>query len=93
MNRKIDEKEISKQLSARLPAIAVPRKYQVFESLPKMGSGKIDFRTTTEMVKSAVRNEREQAAKKKTVQKKTVKKKTTGSTKKSKNENNSNEKK
>lgn len=88
MDRKIDEKEMSKQLSARLPAIAVPRKYQVFESLPKMGSGKIDFRTTTEMVKSALRSEREKAMKKKT-----VKKKTTGSAKKSKNENNSNEKK
>jgi acyl-[acyl-carrier-protein]-phospholipid O-acyltransferase/long-chain-fatty-acid--[acyl-carrier-protein] ligase len=48
---KIDDKKISKQLAGNLPAIAVPRKFLVFEELPKMGSGKIDFRTTTEMVK------------------------------------------
>ena len=53
----IDEKELSKQLAAKLPAIAVPRKFLVFDELPKMGSGKIDFRSTTEMVKAAIRRE------------------------------------
>ena len=57
VDSEINEKEISKQLSAKLPAIAIPRKYQVFETLPKMGSGKIDFRSTTEMVKEALRKE------------------------------------
>jgi acyl-[acyl-carrier-protein]-phospholipid O-acyltransferase/long-chain-fatty-acid--[acyl-carrier-protein] ligase len=57
VDSEINEKEISKQLSAKLPAIAIPRKYVVFETLPKMGSGKIDFRTTTEMVKEALRKE------------------------------------
>ena len=70
LDRKIDEKDIGKQLSALLPAIAVPRKYQVFETLPKMGSGKIDFRATTEMVKSAIRKEIEAIEQQKTVKKK-----------------------
>ena len=55
LDQEVDEKNIKKLLAAKLPAIAVPRKFLVLESLPTMGSGKIDFRTTTEMVKDALR--------------------------------------
>jgi acyl-[acyl-carrier-protein]-phospholipid O-acyltransferase/long-chain-fatty-acid--[acyl-carrier-protein] ligase len=51
VTQKIDEKEILKQMSDSLPNIAFPKHFVVIEELPKMGSGKIDFRTCTEMVK------------------------------------------
>jgi acyl-[acyl-carrier-protein]-phospholipid O-acyltransferase/long-chain-fatty-acid--[acyl-carrier-protein] ligase len=50
VTRPIDEKKILKQMAAHLPPIALPRQLVVIEDLPKMGSGKIDFRTVTEMV-------------------------------------------
>ena len=34
-----------------LPAIALPKQFVVLGEFPKMGSGKIDFRTITEMVR------------------------------------------
>lgn len=46
----IDEKEILKKMSGELPKIALPRKFIVIEELPKMGSGKIDFRSVTDIV-------------------------------------------
>jgi acyl-[acyl-carrier-protein]-phospholipid O-acyltransferase/long-chain-fatty-acid--[acyl-carrier-protein] ligase len=56
-DHEIDEKPIVRQLAKELPAIAVPRKFLHFESLPTMGSGKIDFRATTEMVKKKLQHE------------------------------------
>lgn len=53
----VDEKELATKLKSELPPIAVPRKYLHFDELPTMGSGKIDFRTTTEMVKTRLREE------------------------------------
>lgn len=50
--RAVDEKEILKKMSRELPNIALPKSFIVLEELPKMGSGKIDFRRTTELVKS-----------------------------------------
>ncbi len=47
----LDEKEILKNLSDHLPKIALPKQFVVMEDLPKMGSGKIDFRTITEMAR------------------------------------------
>ena len=58
------------KLSKELPAISMPKRYFVFEELPKMGSGKIDFRTTTEMVKSALQKEKEEAEANKLAKKK-----------------------
>jgi acyl-[acyl-carrier-protein]-phospholipid O-acyltransferase/long-chain-fatty-acid--[acyl-carrier-protein] ligase len=46
----IDEKKTQKQMAADLPKIAMPKIFIVIEELPKMGSGKIDFRTVTEIV-------------------------------------------
>jgi acyl-[acyl-carrier-protein]-phospholipid O-acyltransferase/long-chain-fatty-acid--[acyl-carrier-protein] ligase len=47
----VDEKAVLKLMAKDLPNIALPWKFVVIEELPKMGSGKIDFRTTTEMVR------------------------------------------
>jgi acyl-[acyl-carrier-protein]-phospholipid O-acyltransferase/long-chain-fatty-acid--[acyl-carrier-protein] ligase len=37
-------------MAEHLPNIALPRQFVVIEELPKMGSGKIDFRSVTDMV-------------------------------------------
>jgi acyl-[acyl-carrier-protein]-phospholipid O-acyltransferase/long-chain-fatty-acid--[acyl-carrier-protein] ligase len=50
VTQSIDEKMTSKQMAEHLPKIALPRKFVVIEELPKMGSGKINFRSVTEMV-------------------------------------------
>jgi acyl-[acyl-carrier-protein]-phospholipid O-acyltransferase/long-chain-fatty-acid--[acyl-carrier-protein] ligase len=47
----IDRKRILDKLARRLPPIALPRQFVVVEELPKMGSGKIDFRRTTVLVR------------------------------------------
>jgi len=49
--KKVDQKPILKQMAEQLPKIALPKQFLVIEDLPKMGSGKIDFRQLTEMVK------------------------------------------
>ena len=53
----IDEREVARKLAKHLPNLALPKKYVVVEALPTMGSGKIDFRTLTDMVR-----EREESA-------------------------------
>jgi len=47
----IDEKEILGKLSAKLPSISLPRRFVVLEEMPKMGSGKVDFREATKRVR------------------------------------------
>jgi acyl-[acyl-carrier-protein]-phospholipid O-acyltransferase/long-chain-fatty-acid--[acyl-carrier-protein] ligase len=54
LSGEIDEKGLTENLKKELPALALPRKFLSFEELPKMGSGKIDFRSTTDMVKGAL---------------------------------------
>ena len=44
----LDEQAVVKQMAEQLPAIAIPKKFLVWDTLPKMGSGKIDFRTISE---------------------------------------------
>jgi acyl-[acyl-carrier-protein]-phospholipid O-acyltransferase/long-chain-fatty-acid--[acyl-carrier-protein] ligase len=56
ITREIDEKAILKKISAELPNIAMPSKFVVLPDLPKMGSGKIDFRTITEKVRDIVQH-------------------------------------
>jgi len=51
VTKKVKEKEIIQKMSKTLPPIAIPKKFIVFDELPKMGSGKVDFRTITEMVR------------------------------------------
>jgi len=55
----IDEKKTRKKMAADLPKIALPKIFIVIEDLPKMGSGKIDFRTVTEIVKQKLNSENE----------------------------------
>jgi acyl-[acyl-carrier-protein]-phospholipid O-acyltransferase/long-chain-fatty-acid--[acyl-carrier-protein] ligase len=55
VTEKVDEKKIMKQMAEQLPNIALPRQFVVIEELPKMGSGKVDFRTVTEMVQEIIR--------------------------------------
>jgi acyl-[acyl-carrier-protein]-phospholipid O-acyltransferase / long-chain-fatty-acid--[acyl-carrier-protein] ligase len=55
VTQKVDEKKILKQMSEQLPNIALPKQFVVIEELPKMGSGKIDFRTVTDMVHTIIR--------------------------------------
>lgn len=47
----VNEKLLHKQMAEQLPNIALPKQFVVIEDLPKMGSGKIDFRSVTELVK------------------------------------------
>lgn len=51
VTEKVNDKEMIKKMGEKLPNIAIPAQFIVFDELPKMGSGKIDFRTTTDMVK------------------------------------------
>jgi len=51
VTQKVDSKSLIKQMSKELPPIAIPNQFVVFEELPKMGSGKVDFRSITELVK------------------------------------------
>jgi len=45
-------------MAAELPKIALPKMFAVIEEeLPKMGSGKIDFRTVTKMVRQKLQAE------------------------------------
>lgn len=60
---RIDEDEIMKAMAEQLPAIAMPKQFYYMEELPKMGSGKIDFRVITEMVRDALGIEKDKMAK------------------------------
>ncbi len=51
VTQKVDNKAIIKKMSEDLPPIAIPSSFMVFDELPKMGTGKVDFRTITEMVR------------------------------------------
>ena len=51
VTKEINTKEVIKEMSKDLPVIAIPTQFIVFDELPKMGSGKVDFRTITDMVK------------------------------------------
>ena len=55
VTQKVDERKILKQMSEQLPNIALPKQFIVIEDLPKMGSGKVDFRTVTDMVQDMLR--------------------------------------
>lgn len=46
----IDEKHILKELAKHLPQIALPKEFIILPEMPKMGSGKIDFRGVTQLV-------------------------------------------
>ena len=59
VTKEINEKKILKQLAEELPAISLPKQFMVFDDLPKMGSGKIDFRSITDMVRQRIQGLRQ----------------------------------
>lgn len=56
VTKEVNEKEIMAKLSQKLPPISMPKKFIVLEEMPKMGSGKIDFRTITNIVRKKTQN-------------------------------------
>jgi acyl-[acyl-carrier-protein]-phospholipid O-acyltransferase/long-chain-fatty-acid--[acyl-carrier-protein] ligase len=52
VTKAIDEKDILDKMSKQLPRLALPKQFLEMNDLPKMGSGKVDFRTVTELVKT-----------------------------------------
>ena len=57
VTQKLDEKTILRSMAEKLPTIALPKQFVVIEELPKMASGKIDFRKITDMVRDMVRGD------------------------------------
>ncbi len=51
LTQAVNERKLLKAMAAELPAIALPKQFVVLGEFPKMGSGKIDFRNITEMVR------------------------------------------
>ncbi len=55
ISQNIDTKEILNKMSEQLPNIFLPKQFVVIEDLPQMGSGKLDFRTITELVRNMIK--------------------------------------
>ena len=55
MTQQVDERNLIRQCAEKLPSIALPKGFVVIPELPKMGSGKIDFRGVAEMVKQEIK--------------------------------------
>jgi acyl-[acyl-carrier-protein]-phospholipid O-acyltransferase/long-chain-fatty-acid--[acyl-carrier-protein] ligase len=54
VTQQVDDKAILGEMADELPKIALPSRFVVLNEFPKMGSGKIDFRTITDMVRDIV---------------------------------------
>ena len=54
VTEQIDENAVLKKMAKELPNIALPKQFPIMEELPKMGSGKIDFRTITDTIKGLI---------------------------------------
>lgn len=54
VTRKVDERAVLKNLAKELSAIALPKQFVVIPDMPKMGSGKVDFRTVGRLVREAI---------------------------------------
>lgn len=50
----VDEKRILAEMAGQLPKIALPSRFVIIPEMPKHGSGKIDFRSITEMARGIV---------------------------------------
>lgn len=50
VTEEVDEKTILKKMAEELPNIALPKNFIVMQDIPKMGSGKVDFRGVTQKV-------------------------------------------
>ncbi len=47
----VDTQQVTRQLAAELPNIALPKKFVTVPEFPRMGSGKTDFRSLTTLVR------------------------------------------
>jgi len=56
ISEEINKIAILRKMGKELPNIALPRQFFVIEDLPMMATGKIDFRTVTEMVNDMSKN-------------------------------------
>jgi acyl-[acyl-carrier-protein]-phospholipid O-acyltransferase / long-chain-fatty-acid--[acyl-carrier-protein] ligase len=50
----VDEREVLRQMAGDLAKIALPKQFVVVPELPKMPSGKIDYRRLTETVRELI---------------------------------------
>lgn len=57
VTKEIEEKKMLAEMAKQLSAIEMPKQFLLIPELPKMGSGKVDFRTVTEMVKTQLAKE------------------------------------
>lgn len=55
-NTLVDQQDLNKKLSKALPNLALPKKYVHVAEFPRMGSGKTDFRSLTEIVRELDEN-------------------------------------
>ena len=55
-NTKVDQQDLNKKLSKALPNLALPKKYVHVAEFPRMGSGKTDVRSLTEIVRELDEN-------------------------------------
>jgi acyl-[acyl-carrier-protein]-phospholipid O-acyltransferase/long-chain-fatty-acid--[acyl-carrier-protein] ligase len=51
----IDERTVLQEMSKQLPSIALPKRFIVLEDLPRMTSGKTDFKRITDIVREMAR--------------------------------------
>ncbi|HTP12911.1 MAG TPA: AMP-binding protein [Bacteroidota bacterium] len=58
ITKPIDEQSTLKKMSEKLPNICLPKQFVVIDELPKMASGKIDFRLVTTLVEDIVHGKR-----------------------------------
>jgi len=56
----VNEKKILKAMAQELPNLALPRQFEVMEELPKMGSGKVDFRSVQAIMRRKLDRQRNQ---------------------------------
>lgn len=56
VTQQLDEKETLKKLAEQLSSIEMPSKFVVLPEMPKLGSGKIDFKTITDRVRDMVQS-------------------------------------
>ncbi len=56
VTKEINKIAILRKMGKELPNIALPRQFFVLEEMPIMGTGKIDFRSVTELVNDKVNN-------------------------------------
>ena len=56
VTKEINKIAILRKMGKELPNIALPRQFFLIEEMPVMGTGKIDFRTVTEIVNKMSKN-------------------------------------